>query len=169
MTKLRTILVAGAVAVTVAACNSDGAEVTVTTIDAALLTTTTTTTTTEPDETDAPDTTEPPSDVVEDYEVISRTAAEEGETLYILVPPGNYSDVTIENFLGDLLESETAVSGVEVFDDRIALDAALKEEEDRTADELQALEDHHLVSLVGGVQVMFRGPMAEYDDFIIGS
>lgn len=171
MTSFRTIVLVGAAAMLLAACNSDEADVTVTTIDASLLTTTTTATptTAQPDDTDPGGTTQPSSDQIEDYEVISRTASEDGETLYILVAPGNYSDVSIENFLGDLLEAETAVSGVEIFDDRVALDAALKAEEDRSADELQALEDHHLVSLIDGATVSFRGPLSEYEDFIIGS
>jgi hypothetical protein len=46
---------------------------------------------------------------------------------------------------------------------------ALKAEDDRTADELQAIEDHHLVSLVDGREVAFQGPMSDYDDFVIGS
>lgn len=171
MKSFRTIVLVGAAAMLLAACNSDEADVTVTTIDASLLTTTTTATTTtdQPDDTEPGGTTQPPSDQIEDYEVISRTATEDGETLYLLVAPGNYSDVSIENFLGDLLEAETAVSGVEIFDDREALDAALKAEEERSADELQALEDHHLVSLVDGATVSFHGPLSEYEDFIIGS
>lgn len=171
MTPSRTFLLAAVVAMALGACNGEDAEVTVTTIDPSLLTTTTgaSTATTQSDSTEPGGTTEAASDTVDDYEVISRTASEEGETLYILVPPGNYSDVSIENFLGDLLESETAVSGAEIFDDRTALDAALKPEEDRTADELQAIEDHHLVSLIDGRTVAFRGPMSDYDDFVIGS
>lgn len=170
MKTLRMILLTAVIALAVA-CNGDDAEVTVTTLDASLLTTTTTTATdtTASDTTDATNTTAEASDTVESWEVISRTAAEEGETIYILIPPGNYSDISMENFLGDLLESETAVSGVEIFDDRGALDAALKPEDERTADELQAIEDHHLVSLVDGRSVSFRGPMSEYEDFVIGS
>ena len=83
--------------------------------------------------------------------------------------PGEYSDVSIENFLGDLLEEETAVSGVEIFDDRAALDAALKPEDERTDEERQLIQQHHLVSLVDGRQVEFRGPLSEYPGFVIGS
>lgn len=158
------------VAFAVAACDSEDAQITTTTVDAALLTTTTTSATTSPSETtDTPDTTEAPADQVESYEVISRVSTEEGETLYILVPPGDYSDVTIENFLGNLLEDETAVSGAEIFDDRAALDAALKEEGERTEDEGELIEQHHLVSLHQGRQVNFQGPLSDYEDFVIGS
>lgn len=171
MKKLRFVL-AAALALTLAACNSDEAEITTTTADASQLTTTTTrapgtTDSTAPDS--APGTTVAPADAITSHEIISRQSTEEGETLYILVAPGNYSDISIENFLGDLLEDEIAVSGVEVFDDRVALDAALKDEADRTAEELQAIEDHHLVSLSNGNQVTFQGPMSDFPDFVIGS
>lgn len=149
------------------ACNAEEAEITTTTVDASLLTTTT-----EAPGTTAPEstvTTQEPAPQIDSYEIISRQSTEDGETLYVLVPPGEYSDVSIENFLGRLLEDETVVSGVEVFDDRAALDAALKDEADRTADELQAIEDHHLVSLVGGTEVQFQGPMSDFEDFVIGS
>lgn len=167
------IALAGLVAMALAACSDDEAQITTTTLDASLLTTTTTTPSTPGDDqtatTGSTDTTAEPSDEVESWEVINRQSTEDGETLYILIPPGNYSDVSMENFLGDLLADETAVSGVEVFDDRAALDAALKAEDERTADELQAMEDHHLVSLVDGREVAFQGPMSDYDDFVIGS
>ena len=81
----------------------------------------------------------------------------------------SYTDVSIENFLGDLLEEETAVHGVEIFDDRAALEAALKPQEERTDEENQLIEQHHLVSLVEGRQVEFRGPLSEYPAFVIGS
>lgn len=167
------IALAGLVAMALAACSDDEAQITTTTVDASLLTTTTSTTPAPGDDqtatTGSADTTAVPSDEVESWEVISRQSTEDGETLYILIPPGNYSDVSMENFLGDLLADETAVAGVEVFDDRAALDAALKAEDERTADELQAIEDHHLVSLVDGREVAFQGPMSDYDDFVIGS
>lgn len=156
------------VAFAVAACDSEEAQITTTTVDAALLTTTTTTTTEPPETTETPDTTEP-AEPIESYEVISRVSTEEGETLYILVEPGEYSDVTVENFLGNLLEDETAVSGAEIFDDRAALDAALKEEEERTEEEAELIEQHHLVSLDQGRQVNFQGPLSDYEDFVIGS
>lgn len=169
MTSLKKLVLVAVVAVAAVACNSDDAELTTTTLDASLLTTTTTVATTDAGTTETTGTTTAPSDSVESSEVIARTSEENGETLYILVPPGNYSDVSMENFIGDLLENETAVAGVEVFDDRVALDAALLPEDERTAEQLQAIADHHLLSLDNGVEVTFRGPMSDYDDFIIGS
>jgi len=58
---------------------------------------------------------------------------------------------------------------VEIFDDRAALEAALKPQEERTDEENQLIEQHHLVSLVEGRQVEFRGPLSEYPAFVIGS
>ena len=176
MKTFRMVWLVVVLAVALVACNSDDANITTTTADASQLTTTTTTPggtsgtdSTAPEGTGGTDTTAAPADAIESHEIISRLSTPVGETLYILVPPGDYSDVSIENFLGDLLEDEDAVSSVEVFDDRVALDAALKDEADRTADELQAIEDHHLVSLVDRTQVQFQGPMGDFDDFVIGS
>lgn len=160
-----------------AACDSDDAEVTTPTIDASQLTTTTSTSsggTADPSTTDSSDagatsTTAAAADEIESWETISRLATDDGEVLYILIAPGDYDDVSFENFLVGLIEDETIVSGVEIFDDRAALDAALKDEGDRTASELQLIEDHHLVSLESGSQVTFQGPMDEYDGFVIGS
>lgn len=168
MDKLKSTVLIGVVALALVACNSDDADLTTTTVDASQLTTAPETSTDSTVDSSSA-TTAVASDSVESFEIISRLSTEEGETLYILVPPGDYSDVSIENFLGDLLEDETAVSGVEVFDDRVALDAALKDEPERTADELQAIADHHLVSLHDGSQVEFQGPMDDFDDFVIGS
>lgn len=151
------------------ACDSDEAQITTTTLDASLLTTTTTVPDESSETTQAPGTTQPPADQIESWEVINRTSDEEGETLYILVPPGNYSDVSIENFLGTLLEEEAVVAGVEVFDDRAALDAALIDESERTDEQTALIDEHHLVSLREGRQVDFQGPMSDYSDFVLGS
>lgn len=173
MNKLTIATLAAAVALALAACNEDAADVTTTTIDASQLTTTTTSVADTPPETDpengTTETTPPVGDTIESYEIISRQSTDEGETLFILIEPGEYTDVSFEGFLVRLLESEPSLVGAEVFDDRVALDASLKVEDDRTADELQALADHHLVSLVGGREVRFQGPLTEFDDFVIGS
>jgi hypothetical protein len=175
MRRMTTTGLAALVALALAACDGEEAAITTSTADASQLTTTTTVAdgsedTSGSDTTDAgPTTTVDMGDPIESYEVISRESTEDGETLYILVEPGDYSDISFENFLGDLLEDETAVSGVEVFDDRVALDAAIKAQDERTADELAALEDHHLVSLANGREVSFQGPLDDFDDFVIGS
>lgn len=176
MRNLSRLTVAAVLGLAIAACSGDEAQITTTTLDAASLTTTTTSAstgenggTTGDTAADGQSTTSTTAAQVQSWEIITRTSSEEGETLYILVSPGEYSDVSIENFLGDLLEEETAVSGVEIFDDRAALDAALKPEDERTDEERQLIQQHHLVSLVDGRQVEFRGPLSEYPGFVIGS
>lgn len=173
MKKLTVFAVAGAISLALSACNSDDAVITTTTADASQLTTTTQaaggSTTTSGDSTGTETTEATPAEPISQYDIISRQSSEDGETLFILVPAGDYTDVSVENFLGDLLEDDPAVFGVEVFDDREAIDAALKAEDDRTAAELQAIEDHHLFSLNSGSQVQFKGPMSGFDDFVIGS
>ena len=156
-----------ALVVLIAACNSPEAEITTTTIDASQLTTTTTTTTTTVPQQPPP--TGEPIDQVTEYEVVSRLSTDAGETLYLVVPPGNYTDVSMENFIGTMLLADPVVSGLEVFDDRAAVDAALKPAGERTDEEEALLAAHHLVSVIERRQVIFRGPLDGYEDFVIGS
>ncbi len=106
---------------------------------------------------------------VEDYEVVGREAGTDGETIYVVVPPGAYTDVDIENFVLDLFEAGTATFGAEVFDDSVAVDAFRKPEAERTEDETAQVNAHHLASLVGGTTIVFRGPLASSGETVIGS
>lgn len=178
MRKFITLTAAIALALALAACDSGDAEVTTTTADASDLTTTTTATSSSDggttdsstsDDDDATSTTVTTGQAIGSYETISRQSTDDGEILYILISPGEYTDVSFENFLGTLVEDEAVVNGVEIFDDRAALDASLKDEADRTASELQLIDNHHLVSLSNGREVTFQGPMEDLGGFVLGS
>ncbi len=60
--------------------------------------------------------------VVASYEIVAREPGTDGETVYVVIPPGTYTDVDIENFLGELYDSGTATYGAEIFDDAAAVD-----------------------------------------------
>lgn len=152
----------------VAAC--DGDEVSLTTTSTLL------TGTTEPPETTT--TTEPEADTttttlrgetVSNYEVVARLSGDDGETLLIVIPPGAYTDVDLENFVGDLKESDPDLWGAEIFDDPQAPDVFGIPEVDRTEDQQQILEEHHFASLERGDTIVFRGPFAEFGQQVIGS
>lgn len=106
---------------------------------------------------------------VGNYEIVAREPVTDGEIVYIVIGPGAYTDVDLENFLIDLYESGTATYGAEVFDDAAAADAYLKAEEDRTAEEVALIEQHHFASLVGGTIIRFQGPFTESGEFVLGS
>lgn len=107
--------------------------------------------------------------VVASYEIVAREPGTDGETVYVVIPPGTYTDVDIENFLGELYDSGTATYGAEIFDDAAAVAAYLKAEADRTPEEVQLIELHHFASLVGGTIIRFQGPFAESGEFVLGS
>jgi len=108
-------------------------------------------------------------ETVASYDVAVRIATDNGEILYIVVSPGAYTDVDLENFLGDLLEGNPDLWGAEVFDDEDAVQAFVIPEEQRTEEQQELLDDHHFVSLIGGDTMKFQGPFAEFGEFIIGS
>lgn len=106
---------------------------------------------------------------VTDSEIVSRQSTDDGETLYILIPVGAYTDVDLENFVGDLIESDDNIESAEIFDDPAALQAYLLNESERTAADLVLIDEHHLVSLVDRNVIRFQGPFAEYGEYTIGS
>ncbi|MEX1092778.1 MAG: hypothetical protein WEF28_06430 [Acidimicrobiia bacterium] len=106
---------------------------------------------------------------VDSYEVVLRESTDEGETLYIVVPPGDYTAIDLENFIGDLIEGDDDLESVEVFDDEAALDSFRKDESEQTASDLSAIDAHHLVSLVDSHTIRFQGPFADEGEYAIGS
>jgi hypothetical protein len=108
-------------------------------------------------------------ETVASYEIVAREPGTDGETVYIVIGPGAYTDVDLENFLGDLYEAGTVTYGAEIFDDAAAVDAFLKVEAERTPEEVELIELHHFASLVGGTIVRFQGPFAESGEFVLGS
>lgn len=106
---------------------------------------------------------------VDSYEVVLRESTDEGETLYIVLPPGDYTAIDLENFIGDLIDGDDDLESVEVFDDQAALDSFLKDEAEQTAGDLSAIDAHHLVSLVDAHTIRFQGPFADEGEYAIGS
>lgn len=108
-------------------------------------------------------------ETVTSYEVAVRIPSDNGEILYILVPEGAYTDVDLENFVGDLVDANPDLWGVEVFDDGEAVQAFSTPSDERTEDQKSLLSEHHFVSLIGGDTLRYRGPFSEFGEFIIGS
>jgi hypothetical protein len=141
--------------------------------------TTTSSLVTDPGEEGSPTTTvAPPGDetsttlvgeAVGSYEIVAREPVTDGEVVYIVIGPGAYTDVDLENFILDLYEGGIATYGAEIFDDAAAADAYLKAEEDRTAEEVALIELHHFASLVGGTIIRFQGPFTASGEFVLGS
>lgn len=107
--------------------------------------------------------------VVTEYEVVARQSGQDGEVLYIVIPPGAYTDVDLQGFLIDLLDAGAVTYGAEVFDAAAAAQAHLKPEGERSAEETGLIEQHHLVSLVEGTLIRFQGPFSSSGEYPIGS
>ncbi|HEU4917993.1 MAG TPA: hypothetical protein VFV13_15685 [Acidimicrobiia bacterium] len=106
---------------------------------------------------------------VSGYEVVARVSDPAGETLFIVIPPGAYTDVDMENFTVGLVDDGTVTYGAEIFDDAAAVDAFRKPEAERTEAETQLIQEHHFASVQNAGVVVFQGPFAESPDVIIGS
>jgi hypothetical protein len=103
------------------------------------------------------------------HEIVARESDTAGETLFIVVPPGAYTDVDIENFVVGLVDDGTVTFAAEVFDHPGAVDAYRKPEAERTEGETQLIDEHHFASVQNGTTVVFRGPFAGSGEFVIGS
>ncbi len=166
---LRRIFALAVVVILIAACSPEEAELTTTTTTTSPVESTattldeTTTTTGNGDNTQG-------SPAIEDYEVVVRSSSTAGETLWILIDPGDYSDIDLENLIRELVaETDVTIFGVHVFDDRDALDAGRVEADARTDDEQALVDEHFLVSLIDGAIIRFEGPYAEFGETVVGS
>lgn len=171
--KIRSIAIVGAAVLALAGCDSGDAELST---DSTVLTGGTnapavTTTTTEPgDGTGAESTpTTLVGERVSGYDVYERIPNENGEQLIIVIPDGAYTDVDLENFIHELIESNETVYGAEVFRDEAAAEAFLVDSASRTEGQNELIERHHYVTLVQRDRIEFRGPFAEFPGGAIGS
>ena len=163
------IFLLAALGMLAAACDSGEAELSTT---SSLVTGTTetpdqATTTTAPEEVTT--TTLLRGETVASYEIAVRISTDNGEIFYVVIPSGAYTDVDLENFVGDLLEANPGLWGAEVFDDEAAVQAFVIPEDQRTEQQQDLLDESHFVSLIGGDTVKFQGPFAEFGEFVIGS
>ncbi len=108
-------------------------------------------------------------ETVGSFVIVVRISGENGETLHIVIPPGAYTEVDLENFIGDLKEADPELWGAEVFDDEDAIQAFVIPEDQRTAEQQTLVDEHHFVSLVNGDTIRFQGPFSEFGEAIIGS
>lgn len=173
--KVRYLAFVFALGLLVAACDGGEAELSTTSSSLATGTTetpadaTTTTAGGGSDEDSSPSTTLR-GQTVDSYEITARIASDNGEILYIVVPDSDaYTDVDMENFIGDLLEADPDLWGAEVFKSEEGPEAFRVAEDQRTDEQNQVLAEDHLVSLVGGDTIKFQGPLSDAGEMIIGS
>ena len=100
------------------------------------------------------------------YEVIHRLIEDDSETLVIVVEPGSYTNVELENLVYDIVERFSPSAAI-VVDDRTAADLAILDE--RTADQQASLDAHTFLRIENGVEVTFYGPYADFPGLTVGS
>lgn len=103
------------------------------------------------------------------YTVVRREATRDGNRLFVAISPGDYTGVDLENLVVSVFEERDDTYEVHVFDNRDAVEVLIKAEGERTPQETELLNRHHLVSLLDGDTIRFRGPFAELEGFRIGS
>ena len=108
-------------------------------------------------------------ETVASFDVVARISSDNGEILYLVIPEGAYTDVDLENFIGDLMESGEGLWGAEVFDNDDAVQAFVIPEDQRTEEQQQLLDEHHFVSLIGGDTLKFQGPFSEFGEYVLAS
>ena len=166
---IRYIAISGLVALVLAACDDDAAELSTTSSLVSSPSPTGESTTTSVTPSGDSTTTSLVGQPVDGEEIVARESDTAGETLYIVIPPGAYTDVDIENFVLDLVEGGTATFGAEIFDDAAAVEAYRKAEAERTEEETALIAEHHFVSLQNGTTMVFRGPFESSGSSVIGS
>ena len=146
---------------------------------AADLTTTTAaadlTTTTAADQSDS-DSDSPATTAAEEQEigeisfrVARQESTRDGTVLHLEVPPGDYTDVDLENLVLSIYEERDDLYELHVLDSREALSALLTPEGERTPDQKSLLESHYLVSFLEGAILRFQGPFANLEGYVVGS
>lgn len=154
------------------ACAPEEAELTTTTTTTPGETTTTSTlpTTTAPSDDDDDSDDEVAEPAITEHDVVVRSSGTEGETLWILVEPGEYTDVDLENLIRQLVdESDVTLHEINVFDDLEALEAGRIDQAARTDEEQELVDEHFLVSLVDSAAIRFQGPYEEFGEVAVGS
>ena len=112
----------------------------------------------------ASDDTLPPA--IPPYEVIHRLIVDDRTTLVILVEPGGYTTVQLENLVYDIVDTYSPNTAI-VVDDRAAADLAIKE--DLSPEEQSTLDDRTFLRIENGVDVTFHGPYADAGGMTVGS
>ena len=113
---------------------------------------------------EAADTTLPPA--IPPYEVIHRLIVDDRTTLVILVEPGAYTTVQLENLVYDVVDTYSPNTAI-VVDDRAAADLAIKD--DLTPEEQATLDARTFLRIENGVDVTFHGPYADAGGMTVGS
>ena len=103
------------------------------------------------------------------YRVARQESTRDGTVLHLEIPPGDYTDVDLENLVLSIYEERDDLYELHVLDSREAISALLTPEEERTPEQKALLESHYLVSFLEGGILRFQGPFANLEGYVVGS
>lgn len=169
--RMRLLVGISALTLLVAACDSGDAELTPgsTLITGGESTASTSTTSPGSDVTTPAPSTTLVGQTVDGFEVVNTIPNDNGVTQHIVIPNGAYTDVDLQNFLFDLLDSNPDLYGAEIFDSADAATAFVVPEESRSDEQKDLIDRHHFMTLIGRDSYVFNGPFADFPGGAIGS
>ncbi|MEE8330412.1 MAG: hypothetical protein V3R84_01420 [Acidimicrobiia bacterium] len=152
----------------VSACgDSSGATTTTQTTTAPPVVTTTPATVTAdntPSTTSAATPTTGPGFSFPEFTIVERT---DDDVLVVAIPAGTYTDIDLQNLVGEMVERFPPVNGLHIIDDTAVTQLVLA---DSVSAEEQALLDlHYFLRLEDGFRMVYLGPFAEVGEVILGS
>lgn len=100
------------------------------------------------------------------YEVVDRVEGDAGDALVVVVEPGTYTEVELQNLVFDIVDRFKPLTVV-VVDDPAA--AALASADDLSDEDIALLASRTFLTISDGVEVTFSGPYAGIADLTIGS
>jgi hypothetical protein len=105
---------------------------------------------------------------VESFEIQVQTTSEAGKVLWVTIPPADYTNTDIEDFIFDQIDAQDGLAELHVLDDKDAVDAARVPAADRTDEEQKLVDEHYLASLEGN-KIIFHGPFEAAGEVVVGS
>lgn len=99
-----------------------------------------------------------------DFTIVERT---EDDVLVAAIPPGTYTDIDLQNLVGEIVERFAPVNGLHIIDDEAVTQLVLAASV--SAEEQELLDQHYFLRLEGGNRMVYLGPFAAVGEVILGS
>ncbi len=115
------------------------------------------------------DTTPADQFAIPDYSIEARRAGDIGDTVVVLLQPGTYSDLDLENVVADVVQRFAPIATVHVVDDQEAVALVLEAPSDLIGEEAESLDAHYFARLEEGFRIVFQGPFEALPEVILGS
>jgi len=112
----------------------------------------------------APTTRPPP-----EYSIEARARAPEGDTVVVLVEPGDYDDADLEYVVTDTVDRFAPIGTMHVVDHAAAVSLVLEPTDDLAEEQAAFLAEHYLLRLEDGFRMIFQGPLDDLGEIVLGS